>query len=99
MAAFACPQCGDTLNEMGLRDRRCQSCGATLPDQTLAVATPQRSEHVAQFDLLPNHPGSPLPLESTWSEVKIRHSDNGETLAVLALLLPLVVHLPVRMAR
>src|SRR5260370_1265879 len=95
MATFACPQCGDALNEMSLSDRRCQSCGATLPDEAAgqpasAVATPQRSEHVAEFDLPPHYPGSPLPQESTWPEAKIRRSDHGETLAVLALLLPLV---------
>ena len=95
MATFACPQCGGALNEMSLSDRRCQGCGATLPDEAAgqpasAVETPQPSEHVAEFDLPRHYPGSPLPQESTWPEAKIRRSDHGETLAVLALLLPLV---------
>src|SRR5262249_7867430 len=95
MATFACPQCGEALNEMALSDRRCQSCGATLPDEAAgppaATAEPgQRSEQVADFDLLPKYPGSLLPAESIAPEAKIRRSDQGETLAVLGLLLPLV---------
>jgi len=81
------------LNEIDRSDRRCQSCGATLPEEAaghpaLALETP-RSEEIAEFGL-PKHLGSPLPLESTRPEANIRRSDHGETLAVLALLLPLV---------
>src|SRR5262249_19350775 len=94
MATLTCPQCGNALNELSLSERRCQSCGATLPDETAghpaaAAPPPQPSEHVAEFALLPQHPGPPPPQESAW-EAKIRRSDHGETLAVLALLLPLV---------
>src|SRR5215475_8932307 len=94
MEPYACPQCGAPWNDMGHHDRRCQRCGATLPDEAArqaasAVETPQRSEHVAEFDLVPKHRDAPLPLEPTWPDVKIRRSDHGETSAVLALLLPL----------
>jgi hypothetical protein len=95
MAIFACPQCGDPLNETALSDRRCQSCGAILADEAAgqrasAVEVPLRSEHVAEFDLVPKHRGSALPLGPTWAEANIRRGEHGETLAVLALLLPLV---------
>ncbi|HEY7423137.1 MAG TPA: hypothetical protein VH682_02745, partial [Gemmataceae bacterium] len=95
MATFSCPQCGDPLTEMSRRDRSCPSCGAMLPDEAARPAasveeTLQRSEHVAEFDLVPKHRDAPLPLEPTWPDVKIRHSGPGETLVVLALLLPLV---------
>jgi hypothetical protein len=53
------------------------------------VETPQRSEHVAEFDLVPKHRDAALPPEPTWPDITIRHSGPGETLAVLALLLPL----------
>jgi hypothetical protein len=66
-----------------------------LPDEAAGHSAPavepaQPSQHVAEFDPLPRHPGSLLPPESIPPEAKIRRSDQGETLAVLALLLPLV---------
>ena len=96
MDTFACPQCGDVLNEMARRAGRCPSCGATLPDESApqaasAVETPQRSEHVAEFDLVPKHRDAPLFLEPTLPDINIRRGDHGETLAVVALLVPLVV--------
>jgi hypothetical protein len=94
MPTIACPQCG-AVNETALLDRRCPSCGATLPDELAgppapAGETPPRSEHVAEFDLVPRYPEPPLSLEPISPEAKIRRSQHGETLAVLALLLPLV---------
>jgi hypothetical protein len=82
------------LNELALSDRRCQSCGAILPDEAggppaAAGVVPQGSEHVAEFDLVPKHRGFELPPGPTWPEVTIRRGEHGETLAVLALLLPL----------
>jgi hypothetical protein len=94
MFTFICPQCGGALNEMPLGEFRCQSCGATLPaelpGQAASVEKAQDSEHVAEIHLWPKHSASPLPPEPTTPEVKIRRSDHTETLAVLALLLPLV---------
>jgi len=83
------------LNEMALSDRRCQSCGALLPDEAAAqpasaVEVPQGGEHIAEFNLVPKHRDSTLPLGPTWQEAKIRRGEHGETLAVFALLLPLV---------
>src|SRR5262249_18013386 len=46
MATFNCPQCGGPLNEMALSDRRCQSCGAVLPDE--AAGQPGSAEEVPQ---------------------------------------------------
>ena len=90
MATCVCPLCG-AVNQTGLSDRRCWGCEATLPDEAASAAeTPQHSEQVAEFDLVPKYSGSPSALESTFPEQKIRRSDHGETLAVLALLLPLV---------
>jgi hypothetical protein len=94
METFACSQCGEPLNEMARCDRRCQSCGATWPDEAdrppaSVEATSHRSEHVAEFDLVPKHRDAPLPLEPILPDITIRRSDHGETLAVLALLLPL----------
>jgi hypothetical protein len=51
---------------------------------------PPRSEYVADVDLVPQYRGSALPFPPPLSESKIRRSEHGETLAVLALLLPLV---------
>jgi hypothetical protein len=95
MATFAFPQCGDPLNEMALSARRCQSCGLILPDETAgpstpAVEEPPGSEHFAEFDLVPKQRDSSLPLGPNWTEAIIRRSQHGETLAVFALLLPLV---------
>jgi hypothetical protein len=39
---------------------------------------------------LPRYQGAPLPPESPWPEIQIRRGGSGETLAVLALLLPLL---------
>jgi hypothetical protein len=94
MATFSCQQCGDVLNEMARGNCRCQSYGAALPDAAArpaaaTVETPQQSEHVAEFDLVPKHRDAALPLEPTWPDITIRPSGPGETLAVLALLLPL----------
>ncbi|HMF16250.1 MAG TPA: hypothetical protein VKE98_03545 [Gemmataceae bacterium] len=96
MATFNCPQCGGPLNEMALSDRRCQSCGAVLPDEAAgqpgsSEEVPQGSQHIGEFDLVPKYLDSTLPLEPTWPEAKIRHGEHGETLAVFALLLPVVV--------
>jgi hypothetical protein len=95
MATFTCPQCGEAFNELALSDRRCQSCGATPPDEAAghpasAVETALRRADVTESDLLPRHPGLLLPLGPVSPEAKIRRSDHGETLAVLALVLPLV---------
>lgn len=48
------------------------------------------SEHFTELDPLPKHPESRLSHEPIALEANIRRSDHGETLAVLALLLPLV---------
>src|SRR5262245_51891790 len=94
MATFACPECGDTLNAKDLREGHCQCCGAPLPDeaavQAPAMESAQRSENVAEIDSLPHHPDPSFSLESTGPEVKIPLKHHGETLAVLALLLPLL---------
>jgi hypothetical protein len=80
---------------MDLSDRRCQSCGAILPDEAAdqpasALEVPQGSEHIGEFELVPKYRGSALPVEPTWPEAKIHRGQHGETLAVFALLLPLV---------
>jgi hypothetical protein len=80
---------------MALSDRRCQSCGTTLPDEAAghpasAVEPTPPSQHVGEFELVPKRPGSLAPLEPIAPAANIRRSDQGETLAVLALLLPLV---------
>jgi hypothetical protein len=94
MAAFVCPQCGGALNDMVLGERSCQSCGATVRSEMLgepaAAESSQPSEHFAEFDIGLKPAGLPLPPESTWPEVQIRRSAHGETLALLALLLPLL---------
>jgi hypothetical protein len=54
------------------------------------VETPPQSERVAIFDLVSKQHGSALPPGPTRPEANIRSSEQGETLAVLALLLPLV---------
>jgi hypothetical protein len=53
------------------------------------VEPAHRPERAEAFDLLPRHPDNPLELEPL-AEANLRRSDQGETLAVLALLLPLV---------
>jgi hypothetical protein len=83
------------LSESAFKDGRCQSCGATLPDEAAgqpaaSAETPPRSEQVAELDLLPKPLESRSPLGPAWLDVKIRRSDHGETLAVFALLLPLI---------
>ncbi len=95
MNTSACPRCGDRLNETARSERRCRSCGATLPDEaaeqpTAVVETQQPCEHVTEFDRLPEYPGTASGPESSRPEETGRRSDQGETLAVLALLLPLV---------
>jgi len=95
MATSVCPRCGDPINEVALGDRRCQSCGETLPGEVSGppastAETLPGGEHVAEWDLLPKYPGEPSPPVSSWPDVRIRRSDHGETLAVFALLLPLL---------
>jgi hypothetical protein len=80
---------------MARPDRRCQRCGATLPEGAAgpaapAAEAPQRSEAIAEFDLVPRYRDAPLPPGPTWPGANVRRSDQGETLAVLALLLPLI---------
>jgi hypothetical protein len=80
---------------MARSDRRCHSCGAILPDEAAvqpvpAADVPQGSEHVGEFDLVPKPRGSAMPPGPAWPEARIRPNEHGETLAVLALLLPLV---------
>jgi hypothetical protein len=55
-----------------------------------AVEVSPASEQVAEFDLLPKYPDSALPAGATLPEAKIRRGEHGETLAVFALLVPLV---------
>jgi hypothetical protein len=55
-----------------------------------AAESPQGSEHVAELDPDPEPSESRSPLESAGLGANIRRSEHGETLAVLALLLPLV---------
>jgi hypothetical protein len=55
-----------------------------------AVEVPPRSEHIAEFELIPKYRDYTLPLGPTLPEAKIRCGEHGETLAVLALLLPVV---------
>jgi hypothetical protein len=57
---------------------------------TLALETPQRSEDIAKLAPFPAHLEAQAPPELTWPEMKIRRGGGGETLAVLALLLPLL---------
>jgi hypothetical protein len=94
MATFFCPQCGDRMSETELRDRRCLSCGATLPFdvgwQVPPVETRQRSEDISEFDVSSKREESALPPDLTLREVKISRGGSGETLVVLALLLPLL---------
>jgi hypothetical protein len=85
------------LSETEHSDRRCQACGANLPDEvtappppTPAGAVPQGGEQIAEYELVPKHRDSALPLEANWKEAKIRRGEHGETLAVAALLVPLV---------
>jgi hypothetical protein len=49
---------------------------------------PQRSDAVAEFDLVPRAPDPQLALEPPRPPANLRISSHGETLAVLALLLP-----------
>ena len=52
--------------------------------------TPRASKPDGLFDTLPAYPGAADSPEPAWADAKIRRSDHGETLAVLALLLPVV---------
>ena len=52
--------------------------------------TPRTSKPDGLFDTLPAYPGAADSPEPAWADAKIRRSDHGETLAVLALLLPVV---------
>jgi len=95
MATFSCPQCGEPWTEFALGDHRCRACGATLPHEAGAQPAsagdaPQGHENFTEFDLAPSHQEAREPLEFTLPEVRIRRSGSGETLAVLALLLPLL---------
>jgi hypothetical protein len=93
MAPFNCPQCGEFLSEGTFKDGRCQSCGATLSDERAgqpAAAESPRNEQIAELESLPKPLEARSPLGSAWPDVNIRRSDHGETLAVLALLLPLI---------
>jgi hypothetical protein len=94
MRTFFCPHCGFTLDETALRALRCHGCGATLPEelfwQRATAERPQGSEQVTDLDRFPEHPGSPLLPASTVPDIQIRRTAHGETLAVLALLVPLI---------
>jgi len=52
--------------------------------------TPRTSKPDGLFDSLPAYPGAADSLEPAWADAKIRRSQHGETLAVLALLLPVL---------
>jgi hypothetical protein len=85
MATSTCPDCGDELTGRALRDGRCQSCGAVLPDDE---PERQHDEHVTGDEPPPRAAEPAGPLEGRWRDIEIRRGRHGETLAVLALLLP-----------
>jgi hypothetical protein len=95
MIANNCPHCGEPLPQAARNERRCPRCGQTLPTEEAGqpawdLPAPPDSEHIAEPDLLAKNRESALPPSQAWPEPNIRRSEHGETLAVLALLLPLV---------
>jgi hypothetical protein len=94
MDTYVCPQCGDRMSEIEKRDGRCLSCGALLPFQVgrhvTAAQLSERSQPIGEFDPSPRHEEYQLPPDLALPELKISRGSSGETLAVLALLLPLL---------
>ena len=95
MPASVCPQCGEAVSEIARSEHRCQNCGLPLHEeevgqQAAAADSPGQGEHISEFEHFAKHPESSLPLDTDWIEAKIRRSSQGETLAVLALLLPVM---------
>src|SRR6516165_7863612 len=98
-----CGRCGASLrpDRAGPADGAVQmpppgESGASLDLERLGAAirveeeTLRASKPDEPFDSLPAYPGAADSPESALPDVAIRRSDHGETLAVLALLLPLL---------
>jgi hypothetical protein len=66
----------------------------SFPDEEPEIGTGRSlepSENIKEFDLSSRDRGAPLETEPAWPDVRIKRGGGGETLAVAALLLPLLV--------